>query len=461
MEDTPVSHPVKNQKYWSRPLFWWSCGGYQLTALILLGFWYQGVVPLHVAVVYSLLGLGFHAWVYWHFSNGYNLRYPDPRRHTVQIVYGLSMQYLVLWLAPQISFLPLITLFLVFQFIALSGSVRLFGLCLGVTVLVVTGLSAASGDIVRVPLSTPAERGLVFTSILLMIARTGVLSMIMSQMRGQLLQSHARQRQTAQELTHTLVQLRQTQHALVRNEKLSAMGRLVVGVAHELNTPIGNALLVSSTLLDANRQLQQHLNDNSLQRKTLTEFALRNQESAQLLMRSMEAAAQLINDFKQVAATPDSENYCHFHLQHELTLVVNAMRAQIDNSGHTLVLDLPADITMDGYPRLLQTVVGHLISNALVHAFTDRQGGTMRLSATLSDANRVVLHFSDNGVGIPPENIDKIFDPFFTTRMGRGGTGLGLSIVYNLVTGLLDGTIEVDSQDGLSVRLTLPRHAPK
>lgn len=451
-----------NDKYWSRPLFWWSAGGYQLTAALMLGFWWLEAVPLQVPMLYSAIGAAYHGWAYWMFSTGRNLTQRDPHMYLSQIVYGMSMQFGVLILAPQIGFLALMTLFLVFQFIALSGSARTFSICLLITAIVTSCILYVHGNLMLIPIATPAQRILSFVATLSLIARTGVLAIIMSRIRTQLHQSHARQRQTAEALSKALDQLQDTQRALVRNEKLAAMSRLVAGVAHELNTPIGNALLVSSTIRDATREIAHAVASKDLQRNKLSDFLSRNMDSADIVVRSMETAAHLISDFKQIAVTPDIQSHSRFNLRSTLSLELGELTAQFTRENVELQVDVPSDIEMTGYPLMLKSVVNHLIANALIHAFTGRKSGKIRLEAFVLPNQQICINVSDNGVGIPAADLDRIFDPFFTTRMGRGGTGLGLSIVHNLVTGPLGGRIDVQAigGQGVSVKLVLPVEAP-
>jgi signal transduction histidine kinase len=99
----------------------------------------------------------------------------------------------------------------------------------------------------------------------------------------------------------------------------------------------------------------------------------------------------------------------------------------------------------------------------LEHAFAERSGGEISIRTRRKGKDQVVLEFRDDGAGIDPAHLTKIFDPFFTTRLGQGGSGLGLNIVHNIVTGVLGGSITVDSQlaRGTSFTLLIPVVAPK
>ena len=242
-------------------------------------------------------------------------------------------------------------------------------------------------------------------------------------------------------------QLKETQAQLAAREKLASLGSLVAGVAHELNTPIGNSLLMASTLQEKTDDLADRFARNTLKKSDLETWIAAAREAANLIVRSLNAAADLMNSFKQVSVDQASTQRRRFDLAQACHEIAATMMNQVRRAGHTLELRVPPGIAMDSYPGPFGQVVINFINNALLHGF-DAPGGHMLLVATPLDGDRVRIEFSDDGRGIAPEHVSRIFDPFFTTRMGQGGTGLGLNIAYNLVTTLLQGTIRVDSAPG-------------
>jgi ligand-binding sensor domain-containing protein/signal transduction histidine kinase len=242
-------------------------------------------------------------------------------------------------------------------------------------------------------------------------------------------------------------QLKETQAQLAAREKLASLGSLVAGVAHELNTPIGNSLLMASTLEEKTHTLSERFAHNALRKSDLETWIAAAREAASLIVRSLGGAADLVNSFKQVSVDLASTQRRRFDLAQACHEIAATMMNQVRRAGHTLELRVPAGIAMDSYPGPFGQVVINFINNALLHAF-DAPGGHMLLVATAVDGERVRIEFSDDGHGIPQEHLSRIFDPFFTTRMGQGGTGLGLNIAWNLVTTLLQGTIEVESAPG-------------
>jgi ligand-binding sensor domain-containing protein/signal transduction histidine kinase len=255
-------------------------------------------------------------------------------------------------------------------------------------------------------------------------------------------------------------QLKDTQAQLAAHEKLASLGSLVAGVAHELNTPIGNSLLMASTLQEKTETLAARFAQASLKKSDLEGWIAAASESSALIQRSLHSAAELVNSFKQVSVDQASTQRRRFDLAQASQEIAATIMNQVRRGGHALSLQVAPGIVMDSYPGPLGQVLINFVNNALLHAF-DGPGGTMVLSASLSGSDRVRIEFRDDGRGIPAEHLSRIFDPFFTTRMGQGGTGLGLNIAYNIVTTLLGGTIRVDSVagEGTAFILDLPLRA--
>ena len=257
-----------------------------------------------------------------------------------------------------------------------------------------------------------------------------------------------------QELTEAMAQLTTTQDELVRSEKLSALGALVAGIAHELNTPIGNSLTVASTLQDHTNAFRAGM-EGGLTRSQLQEYVDNTQQGTGILMRSLHHAAELVASFKQVAVDQTSVNRRTFLLNDTVAEILLTLGPTLRKTSHTVQCDIPADIKMDSYPGPLGQIVTNLVNNAVLHAFEERKQGVIRLSARGLPGGFVEFVVSDNGQGIPAGHLPKVFDPFFTTKLGKGGSGLGLNIVYNLATTMLGGSIRVDSRQGEGARFTL------
>ncbi len=265
------------------------------------------------------------------------------------------------------------------------------------------------------------------------------------------------------ELSAALTNLKETQEELVRAEKLSSLGQLVAGVAHELNTPIGNALITTTALGDATRAFETVLRNGNIKRSTLEQYVQQSLEGTRLAERSLHRASDLVHSFKKVAVDQTSERRRDFDLADTVTEVIDTLRPNLKGSPWKIQLDLGAGMHMESFPGPLGQIVINLVMNAVLHAFAGRSEGQVTLSARCVDDNTIVLVCADDGIGIASANLNRIFDPFFTTRLGQGGSGLGLAIVHRLVTQVLGGQISVESapQQGTAFTVRLPRVSPK
>ncbi|WP_332852471.1 GAF domain-containing sensor histidine kinase [Duganella sp. S19_KUP01_CR8] len=263
------------------------------------------------------------------------------------------------------------------------------------------------------------------------------------------------------ELKTALDKIGAMQGELLRAEKMSALGNLVAGVAHELNTPIGNGLLVASTLKSNVGAMAKEL-AAGVTRKHMDDFIGGVDQGADILLHCLGRAAELVDSFKQVAVDQSSKRRRQFDLRKTFGEILATVGALIRQSGHQVLCEVDGDIAMDSYPGALEQVLLNLINNALVHAFPDGAPGQIRVAACLHADDVVEISVVDDGIGIPQANLVRVFEPFFTTRLGQGGSGLGLHVVYNQVTTALCGSVQVVSEPGHGACFTLrvPRVAP-
>ncbi len=273
-------------------------------------------------------------------------------------------------------------------------------------------------------------------------------------------QRTAELQQANDHLSRTLDDLRRLQDGLVQSEKLASLGSLVAAVAHELNTPIGNALGVATAYGHKARDFGERARGR-LQRQALEDFLQDSQDAALLLERNLNKASELITSFKHVAIDQTSSQRRRFDLAQTVGDVLATLSPTTRHHAIRIDNDVPGGLEMTSFPGPLGQVLTNLVNNALLHAFAPGQPGRIRVHAALQDADHVVIDFSDDGCGCDADTLKRIFDPFFTTRLGQGGSGLGMNIVHNIVTGLLQGRITLDSApgQGLRARIVLPRVA--
>jgi len=254
-------------------------------------------------------------------------------------------------------------------------------------------------------------------------------------------------KRTNDELKETLETLNNTMAQLVQSEKLAALGSLVAGVAHELNTPIGNALMAVSTLNDFTGKIRSDLQAGTIRRSELECFLDDADSASGIANRNLEKASELITSFKQVAVDQSSSQRRRFSLADLTNEILMTLLPQTKKYPIKIHESIPKDIELDSFPGPLGQVISNLVLNAVTHAFEPGQSGTIRIHAQRQET-RVHLTIEDTGCGIDETAIGKVFDPFFTTRLGQGGSGLGLHIVHNIVADVLGGQIQVTSTPG-------------
>jgi PAS domain S-box-containing protein len=256
--------------------------------------------------------------------------------------------------------------------------------------------------------------------------------------------------------------LRETQASLIEAEKLAALGRLVAGVAHEVNNPVGISLTVASALERKTANFAAEVARGNLKRSSLTEFLETSRDAASQLVANLNRAAELITSFKQVAADRNYSDKRTFDLADLTEQVVLSLRPGLRKHNLTLTVDCQPDLIMNSYPGPYGQVLTNLFLNAVAHAFPEGRSGAIDIRARASGKDNVEIIFADDGCGMSLDVRRRAFDPFFTTRRDQGGTGLGLHIVYNIVTNRLGGRLDLDSEPGggTRIQIVLPRAAP-
>jgi PAS domain S-box-containing protein len=264
------------------------------------------------------------------------------------------------------------------------------------------------------------------------------------------------------ELASALQTLEVAQAELVQSERLAALGALVAGVSHELNTPIGNSLMVASTLQDSTAGIASRLRDG-LRRSELERFLEETRTAGEIMVRNLQRAAELIASFKQVAIDRTSAQRRRFLLHEVVDETLLTLMPTLRRTPYRVATDIPDDLVMDGFPGPLGQVLSNLVENALRHGFEGRDQGTIRIVARSVTHDEVELLVEDDGVGMSEDSLRRVFDPFFTTKLGLGGSGLGMNIVHNIVTAALGGRVGVTSAPGRGTRVTmrLPTTAPR
>jgi PAS domain S-box-containing protein len=271
--------------------------------------------------------------------------------------------------------------------------------------------------------------------------------------------SEQEMRRAREAAEQALENLRETQASLVEAEKLAALGRLVAGVAHEINNPVGSSVTVASSLQRRCEIFAAEVARGEVRRSSLNEFIDVARKASSQLVSNLNRASDLVQSFKQVATDRSRLERRRFDLAELTEQVLVGLRPELRKRKLVLDLKCQPGLSMDSLPGPYGLVLTNLVHNSIVHAFPDHRTGSIIVTAGASEADKVEIMVSDDGCGMSPETRRQAFDPFFTTRRHEGATGLGLHIAHSMVVDQLEGRLSLTSESGkgTSVRLILPR----
>ena len=242
-------------------------------------------------------------------------------------------------------------------------------------------------------------------------------------------------------------ELRQTQAHMAQTEKMAALGGLVAGVAHEINTPIGLGITSMTHFVSQTEKLKKLYEDEEMQQEDFEKYIQNSSKLATVTYENLKRAAELVKSFKQISIDQTSEQKRKFNLKEYIKETILSIHNRIKQTNIEVQINCPDDLDIFSYPGAFSQIVTNLIMNSLTHGYDKNDSGIINLDFNMKDS-MLQFTYKDDGKGISKENLTKIFDPFFTTNRADGGSGLGLNIIYNIVSGQLGGTIECKSEEG-------------
>ncbi len=264
-------------------------------------------------------------------------------------------------------------------------------------------------------------------------------------------------KETNDELELSIIQMRALQDDLVESRKIAALGSLVAGISHELNTPIGVGITTASYITAQIDSLLAMFHQGKL-RKSEFESELEDiKHSSALILDNLENASSMVNSFKLLAVDQSREHKKEFELVHSVQGLIQNMNVLLRKGQHKISIDYEKPVDMYSYPGVISQVLTHFIMNSVEHGFQDINKGEIMIYIK-QEIGRVTLVYEDNGRGMDEEKVHRIFEPFFTSKLGKGSSGLGLNIVYNLVTGVLKGKISamIRADGGMRFTVIIP-----
>ena len=263
------------------------------------------------------------------------------------------------------------------------------------------------------------------------------------------------------ELTETVQRLEDAKDNLVQTEKLAALGALVAGVSHELNTPIGNGRVMSSSLYETAKELKAKFEIGQMTKSQFETALDEILQGADLIERNLLKAINLVQSFKKIAVDRTSDNRRVFWLNEFIHEIESTLHHIFKSNPYELRIELGEDIELNSFPGVLSQIISNLINNALMHGLENQTNGIITVTSRKNGSN-VEIMVKDTGIGMSDSVKKRVFEPFFTTKMGKGGSGLGMHIVHNLTTVSLGGHVSIKSDVGIGTEVTIsiPQEAP-
>jgi C4-dicarboxylate-specific signal transduction histidine kinase len=235
------------------------------------------------------------------------------------------------------------------------------------------------------------------------------------------------------ELESSIKVIKEAQAKLVQSEKMAALGGLVAGVAHEINTPVGVGITAASHMETATKDFEKLFEAKQMKKSDLQSFLSTTKEASRILLTNLTRAAQLIQGFKQVSVDQTAGGKRVINIKEYIDKILMSLHPKIKLTKHVIKIICQDKLMVNTFPGALSQILTNLIMNSLSHAYEEDYVGTITITIEKKN-NFLEIEYKDDGKGIGKEFISHVFDPFFTTKRASGGTGLGLNIVYNLVT---------------------------
>ncbi len=301
-----------------------------------------------------------------------------------------------------------------------------------------------------------------------LLGETGRLNTLVNERTGDLIRTNDYLEQTLGEveekqaelfllndqLEQSLDHLKETQEQLIQSEKFAALGELVAGVSHEINTPLGIGITLATFIQDKHEHLVKSFEANTLSRHEVREYNEALDEAIHVMVNSLNRSAEIISSFKNVAGEQSALELRQFNVKKYFEDVLQNLKPRLKKTQHVIELVCDPDLVIYHYPGVFSHILTNFIVNSLVHGFTEDQKGHIGIAFMMKN-DHCVLTYTDDGVGIPDEHVSHVFDPFYTTKKGQGSTGLGLHIIYNIVTQNLGGKIQLKTGVDKGVTFTI------
>lgn len=262
-------------------------------------------------------------------------------------------------------------------------------------------------------------------------------------------------------LQRYIKQQHQLQGELIEAQRLSSLGLMVAGVAHEMNTPLGGAAISLSNAQLINQQLKDKI-DQGFTKQFLETSVERIADNLSLSKVNLDKAIAHVKSFKEMAHDRSNDQLVSFNIEKVIHDLLLGLKSRFKASKVTIETKIDVKKDIISRPGIISQVIESLIVNAISHAFDEVDNKQIQLHVHLNQQGDLCISVSDNGCGIDDSLRSNLFDPFVTTSRNHGHTGLGLYLVHEWVTSVLNGKIQLvaskDLPEGIATKfkITLP-----
>ncbi len=243
-------------------------------------------------------------------------------------------------------------------------------------------------------------------------------------------------------------ELKSAENQLIEAEKMAALGNLVAGVSHEINTPIGVSLMASSFL---DEKLNDIINGNLEANEKNLNFL---KESSNMIIKNLQRSSDIIQTFKEITGETIIEEPQTLNIKDHIIEILNMIKGTLSGTKPMINIECSEWIKFSTYPMAFYHIFSNLIANTIKHGFSGNTGEEISITIT-KNGKKLHIEYSDNGFGMDCNASTKIFEPFFTTKRGQGETGLGMHIVHNIIVQLYKGNITCDSKLGKGTKFLI------
>lgn len=261
-----------------------------------------------------------------------------------------------------------------------------------------------------------------------------------------------------EELMDTNERMREMQGFLVESEKMAALGNMVAGISHEINTPVGVGVTAASSLVDLTQELLSLKEQGTLTDQILESYLEDIEATSNIILKNLNRASRLVHSFKQLSVDQSVEPRRTFKVKEYLDEILISLSPSLKKTRISVDYQCDEKLEIDGFPGAFAQIITNLVLNSLYHGYTPDMVGHIQMNFSAQKQN-VLLEYQDDGIGMTPDVLSKIFDPFYTTKRGSGGSGLGLFVIYGIITNQYKGSIRCESapNEGTRFYITLAK----